>query len=113
MTNTHTTTSPLTPILTHDDITATALAAELISLADQADANATRYTAHPDDHGGIGSASRAYRTIATSLRWRAQMIVAGTEQNRPTFSRQQLDDIELGTRAAHALATNNCTNDGA
>lgn len=80
MTNTHTATDTLTALLTHDDIVATAIAAELVSIAEQADANATRYTGHPDDHGGIGSASRAYRNVATSLRWRAQMIVAAAEK---------------------------------
>lgn len=79
MTNTHTATDTLTALFTHDHIVATAIAAELISLADQADANATRYTHHPDDHGRIGSASRAYRNVATSLRWRAQMIHAAAD----------------------------------
>jgi hypothetical protein len=66
------------PILHPADTHTMRLAAELISVADQADDNANRYTNHPNDHGRLGSASRAYRTIATSLRWRAQMILDGT-----------------------------------
>jgi hypothetical protein len=54
-----------------------AFAAELQSIAEQADANSARYAAMPGDrdHGGVGSASKCSSTFATSLRWRAQQIL--------------------------------------
>jgi hypothetical protein len=74
-------THPNTTTLTAtNDVVAAAVAAELLSLAEQADANAARYDGHLNDHGGIGSASRAYRNVATSLRWRAQLIRSAAEE---------------------------------
>jgi hypothetical protein len=83
MTNTHQATTshhpdtgrPLTMLLSPGETLAAAIAAELLNAAHDADANAARYDTHRNDHGGIGSASRAYRTVATSLRWRAQILL--------------------------------------
>jgi hypothetical protein len=54
-----------------------AFVAELHSIADQADRNAQAFAKMSDerDHGGVGSASKASATFATSLRWRAQQIL--------------------------------------
>jgi len=54
-----------------------AWAAELHSIADQADRNAAGFAQMPDgqDHGRVGSASKCARAFATSLRWRAQQIL--------------------------------------
>ena len=71
---------PLTPILTPNDTIAMAQAAALLSFAEQADRNAGHYTGHPADHGGFGSASKAFRVMATSMRWEAQRLLLEAEQ---------------------------------
>lgn len=69
--------SALATILDAGEPVAMAFAAELQSIADQADRNAIGFAAMPDDkdHGGVGSASACSRVFATSLRWRAQQIL--------------------------------------
>jgi hypothetical protein len=66
-------------ILAAGETVAAAFAAELLSIADQADANSRRYTNLDTDHGGIGSASHCARVFATSLRWRANQILDAAE----------------------------------
>lgn len=67
--------SALDMILAAGEPVAAAFAAELFSIAEQADANAKRYTRLVADHGELGSASHCARVFATSLRWRAQQIL--------------------------------------
>lgn len=67
--------SALATILDAGEPIAMAFAAELQSIAEQADANSRRYARLDGDHGELGSASHCARVFATSLRWRAQQIL--------------------------------------
>lgn len=67
--------SALEVILDAGETLVLAFAAELHSIADQADANSVRYARLDGDTGEVGSASHCARVFATSLRWRAQQIL--------------------------------------